>query len=608
MLAARTTLRLSLFRVLAVASLGLLSGCGDRFRTVSGSDGTPGVSATGAAVRIEAGRPPPEDPLTYIREQNVVRLYAAVNGVAAFQFVLSGGAESASGLTLGAEDFAGDERSISASAVRLYRQYPITVARYPNWYLRSQGLRRTRAIPDALVPIDAPTHGQPFLISAGEHLTLWAEVRIPPDTRPGTYRGGVLLRAAAGGTRRIPVEVVVRDVYLSPQDRLPVAARVQLGPILAAQTPLDQRNMTQALADATAREALTRTFAALREHGLSPYTEDVYPFLSLDQDGGVQLDWTDFDAFCGPLIDWATESDAAPAFAWPLPADLAQPDPAQYGGLSSTVYAAVLRDYLGKALAHFAERGWDKNTFVYFDLPPTPDPRAADYARVRQLAGICHLVDPTLPFASRMIPQPMTSFGWFGQYFEDLTADVDIWCTPARYQHPATLQRLQALGRRTWLAPDRPPYSGSLAVEAPPIHSRSLPWQAFLQGHEAVWIEHATAWPDQLLERPIDDRATPTDAWLLYPGRPFGLREPVPSIRLKQLQLGLQDYQLLQLLDNHGRGETARLLAGSLIKAAGTDAYGDNYQDGLFGRSVDDPQVWQLAGQLLLEETAAALI
>ncbi len=585
---------------------GVLSGCGDGLRSGSGGVSPTGVVVTGPAPRVEPDRPPPEDARTYIREQNVVRLYAAVNGVAAFQFVVTGSGASAGGLTLSAEEFAGTERVIPGSAVRFYRQYPITVSRYPNWYLRSQGLRRTRTIPDALVPIDLSTRA-PISLLSGERLAIWAEIRIPPETRPETYRGGILMQDA-GGVRRIPVEVNVRDVYLSPKDLLPVAARVQLGPLIAAHSTLDPRNLPAALADAGVREAVAAAFTLLHEHGLSPYTDELRPFLSLEQDGSVRLDWADFDAFCGPLIDGSPETGIRPAFVWPLPADLIQPDPAHYGGLSSTVYAAFLRAYLAKSLAHFAERGWDKNTFVYFDLPTALDPQAADYAHVRQLAGICHLVSPTLPFASRMIPQSMAPFGWFGHCYEDLSGEVDIWGTPARYQHPPTLQRLQALGRRTWLTPDRPPYSGSLAVEAPPIHSRSLPWQAFLQGHEAIWLEHTTAWPDQLLAGPIADRSTPTDTWLLYPGRPFGLRTPVPSIRLKQLQLGLQDHQLLQLLDDHGRGETARLIAGSLIKAAGTEAYGDNYQDGLFGRRVDDPQVWQLAANLLLDETASALL
>ncbi len=96
--------------------------------------------------------------------------------------------------------------------------------------------------------------------------------------------------------------------------------------------------------------------------------------------------------------------------------------------------------------------------------------------------------------------------------------------------------------------------------------------------------------------------------WLVYPGSMFGLDEPIPSVRLKQLQLGIHDYQRLRLLEKNGRGATARLIAGSLIKAAGTEAYGDNYQDGRFGRRINDPAVWELARKIMDDELADAML
>ena len=63
----------------------------------------------------------------------------------------------------------------------------------------------------------------------------------------------------------------------------------------------------------------------------------------------------------------------------------------------------------------------------------------------------------------------------------------------------------------------------------------------FLQGHEAMVLFRVTDWPERILEEPIHDDAQRSDAWLLYPGTPFGMDEPVPSVRLKQLQLGIQE-------------------------------------------------------------------
>jgi hypothetical protein len=567
----------------------------------------PQPTIAGPSTRVETGKTPPEDTSYFIRAKNVIRLTGVVNGTVAFQFVLSATEGPGVGIELAAEDLRGSAGTIGRDAVRMYRQWPITINRYPNWYLRSYGLRRPRDVLDVLIPITAPRHGQPFAIATNGRLPIWVEIKIPPDAAPGTYQTAVIVRDADRNTTRMPIEVVVRDIYLSPHDAIPILARVQLAPVIAAHTQLDPLNPKLALADDEACRILRHTFTLLHEHGLSPYTDEVHPLITRDQDGRVQPDWSDYDAFCGPLIDGTAYRDRRPAHAWPIPADLRQPDPAQYGGMESTVYAALLRDYLARAKEHFEEKGWLDRSFVFFDLPNRPDPGPEDLAQVRQLATITHLIDDRLAFVSQLIPQPMAPFGWFEHRFEDLTAEIDVWSTPARYQHPPTLDTLQTLGKRTWLLPDRPPYSGSIAIEAPPIHARSLAWQAFLQGHDAVILRHATDWPERLLDEPIQDRAQPSDTWLLYPGTPFGLTEPVPSVRLKQLELGVQDYQLLRLLDTHGRGATARLLAGSLIKAAGTDAYGDNYQDGLFGRRIDDPEVWELARTILIDEVAGAL-
>jgi len=592
--------------VLALAPSAFVSACigslGHKVRSV-----LPRPSVTGPSVSVETGESLPEDSVFYHRLENVIRLIGAVNETVAFQFVLSATDGQAAGVELVADDFVGSPGTIPRDAVHMYRQWPVTIERYPNWYLRSQGLRQPRDVLDVLVPIDAPRHGQPFVIAPGSRLTVWVEIRIPSDAAPGAYASTITVRDADGHNAATPVELVVRDIYLSPNDAIPILARVQLAPIIAAHTDVDPLNIRLAITDEKARGILHCAFSILHAHGLSPYTDDVRPLFTQDRDGAVQLDWTDYDAFCGPLIDGNAYRDGRPAHAWPLPVDLAQPDPALFGGIQSTVYAAVLNNTLSSVKDYFEENGWLDQSFVYFDLLQRRNPQSDVPSEVRRLAAITHLVDERLAFVSTLIPQSMTPFGWFGHDFEDLTAEVDIWSTPARYQHPRTLEHLQALGKRTWLLPDRPPFSGSMAVEAPAIQARSLPWQAFLQAHEAVVLPRVTDWPDRVLDEPIRGRDQPSDTWLLYPGTAFGLKEPVPSVRLKQLQLGIQEYQYLRLLATHGRGETARLIAGSLIKAAGTEAYGDNYQDGLFGRRVDDAEIWELARAVMIDEVSGAL-
>lgn len=565
------------------------------------------VWAVGPSQRVEKDERVRDVSRFFNRLDNVIRLSGATNETVAFNLVLTAESGDVLGLRVAATDFSAEQGTIAKSGFRIYRYWPVTVTRYPNWYLRSVGLRERRAFPDALVPIDAPLRGQPFAVSAGESVPLWVEIRIPEDAAPGRYEAQITVRNEDREIGKTPVELTVGRANFGRDTALPVPARVQLGSIIASHTDLDPKNIRVAMADEEARRVIHRAFAILHDHGLSPYTNQVHPAFRQEIDGSVALDWSAYDDFCGPFIDGSAFDDGVPAAAWPLPADLLQPNPDRFEGVDSVRYAAILRDYLAKVRDHFEERGWLSQSFVRFDVVRGPDPSRADLASVRRLAKLCKLVDPRLAFASDLIPQSMTPFGWFEHQFEDFTGLIDIWTTPGRYQHPPTLEQQRVLGALTWLQPDRPPFSGSLSVESPTVHARSLPWQAFLHGHDALFLPETTNWPDRPFEVPLGDGKAPQGDWLLYPGTPFGLDEPIPSVRLKQLELGLQDYHRLRLLADHGRGETARLAASSLIKAAGTDAYGDNYQDGLFGRRIDNPEDWHLAAALIADELEDAL-
>ncbi len=600
----RWTFRRRVLPVLVALAWPVMSGCGDPTPVETP---LPGVWAMGPSERIDLHAPPTQESRFYSPRDGVIHLRGAVNETVAFQLVLTASDSHLRGLDVAVEALTSDSASISPEAVRIFRQWPITVERYPNWYLRSVGPAARREIPDALVPVDAMRHGRPFSIRPDENLAFWIEIKIDPATAVGVYQGAVVVDAAGGGGIRTPITLEVQDLFLSPEDAVPILANVQLEPIIASHTQLDPENLRLALSDPDARSVLLETFQLLHDHGLHPFTSEVHPRFEQDIGGTLHLDWTDYDAFCGPLIDGRAYDDGRAAAAWPLPVDLKQPDPALYGGMATTVFAAILRDYTRAVVQHSDETRRIDKSFVYFDVPNQANPRAEDLANARRLATLTHLVDERLRFVARLVPQDMAPFGWFEHGHADLTSIVDVWATPARYQHGPTLSRLQTLGQWTWLVPDRPPFSGSIAIEAPPIHARSLPWQAFLQGHDAILLDRVTDWPTDVFDKPIRDRGQATGGWLVYPGTMFGLDGPVPSVRLKQLQQGLQDYARLRLLSENGRAKTAQLVAASLIKAAGTDAYGDNYQDGLFGRRIDEPDLWELAKSVVDDELQSAL-
>lgn len=604
----------------AFAAACALGGCLDAFRTKEAGAPEPLAAGDTAAaprtgVKAWADGPTtlpdprskrPNQTAVYSEVENTIQLVGAAGEWVAFEYLMRAEKGHHPSVQLSMEAFSGGSGSIPASAVRMYRHAIVTVERLPAWFLRSQGGRKSREFPDVLIPIDSAAGGS-LALEPGKTTPVWVEFQIPPGMQAGRYNSTLHVRESGGGSLKTLVSLRVRGFGLAPSAALPVPTRVSIRAMLKGADRASGADTLGVLRDESKRSAAVRAFSLLHEHGLSPFTDELLPPYTENIDGGVIIDWTAYDAFCGPLIDGSAYADRRPAYIWPLPVTSQYPDPTRYDGAESTRYAAVVRDYLGKARAHFEEKGWGAQAVVMFDPPSVGLPRPGDGARVKRLGKLTHVANKSLQFVSSAIPQSMGPFGWHDYPHEDLTDCVDIWSPPARFQHPPTLAEQRARGKKTWLLPDRPPFSGSIAIEAPWTHPRSVPWQAFLHEHNALYLPGATNWPDQPLDRAVPRREDSEEAWLLYPGEAVGLSEPVASVRLKQLRLGLQDYIYLKSLADHGRAATARVTVSSLIKAAGTDAYGDNYQDAQFDRRMDSVEAWYAARKLIEEELADVL-
>ncbi len=565
-----------------------------------------------------------------------IALACGAGETAAFQIVLrtDGGAD---GVEITVDELTGPGGTIGRDRARLYVQYPVTAEGFRAWRLRTAGPARTAQFFDVLVPIDAPRLGQPLNLAPRQIVPIWAEVRVPRGTPAGRYESSVRVRSAGGA---IPSPTLTLDVlpYELPATPDPfVLARIDVRALLACDPRLKSAepamlSLPGEVGD-RARRLLSAAAGQLREAGVWPYADEVFPVWRLDEAGHVRLGWEDFDALIGlligrdpnpPTLAQGADPSTTPGSAgvgsvgsnggpqaWPLPVDHDHPRPEPFGGRHSAVYARVLRETLSEAAAHFAERGWLTRSFLCFERAHSTTARPADAdveddaERTRLLGRIARRADARLRLVSGAIPQSMCDYGWTGHAHHDVSSVVGIFAPPAQFQHHPTLERLRAMGRATWLVPDRPPFSGTLALEGPPPSARSVPWQAVLQGHEGVWLRDGRIAPADALDQRLADDGTGR-SWLLYPGSICGQEAPIPSLRLRQLQLGIQDAAVLRMLERRNRGATARLLASSLIKASGTDVYVDHYQDGEPNRRVDDPAAWELAAKIAREELAAS--
>jgi hypothetical protein len=572
---------------------------------------------------------PQSETAIFNRDEDLVRLRGAAGEVVACQLALHGGETGLGPVELIAGDYSGPRGSFSRRNVEMFLAHAVAVEEFPAWYLRRHGAGERREFHDVLVPLDAPRLGQPFRVGPGRTAVVWYEVHVPPSTSAGLYQSQVVVRSAGSGIRTVRLWLEVLPFTLPDKQRPAVVGRLNVRQLLSAHlgsTAADPTLLTSRTPHGhRARRLVGSVIRLLREHRVDAYFDDILPVLELDAEGRVVLKWDDYDGAVGPFLDGAVMPGGQGITAWPLPISRNFPDPEQFGGPSATGYFRVLQDALRFTGQHFGRRNWMGRQFIVFDSEDdsggrsglhrlsSPDPLAAvewtpeDYDRLRRIGGIIRKADPSLRVLSTVMPRSMRDFGWSDHHWEDVVDLVDILAVPSRLQHNATLERFRRGGKATWLVPDRPPYTGTLALTASPSDVRSLPWQAFLQGHEAVWLPTIGLGPKTALNETFSDTAEPTAEWLLYPGTLCGLEGPIPSLRLKQLQQASQEAALLEMLVEHNRRGTAHLLASSLIKATGTDLYMDHYLDAEAGWRVRETEWWDLARRIADEELSAAV-
>ena len=151
-----------------------------------------------------------------------VALQLARNEWRGFQ-ILVRSEEPVKGINVVPGDLAGPDGAVLAAAdARLYRQHQmeIKVGTYrnkdfkPGWY------------PDPLIPFDHPLTRRPlgdakikavpFDLPAGETHGFWVDLYAPADAKAGAYRGAYKVTAAGGQAVEVPVAVTVWDFALPP--------------------------------------------------------------------------------------------------------------------------------------------------------------------------------------------------------------------------------------------------------------------------------------------------------------------------------------------------------------------------------------------------------
>jgi len=564
------------------------------------------VWAVSGSHRIRPDAPARRETDCFSHQDNRISLRAARNEVVACQLVLTTGTEPVERVSVTIGRFSGEKAGPPVMTVRAYCPRLVRTGRPPSWLLiRPDAGPADSSWPDALVPLDAQPGGQPFDLPAGTSLPIWIDLEVGAGVGPGVYRSPVAIRSGDLVMATAELQLQVLPFVLPVRPQLPVLAGVDMPSLFRHHLERDGKPYVPAgvvAGDPMAQQAkavLHRTFRMLHAHRCSPFLTGLRPAVSLDASGRMRVGWDNYDRTVTSYLSGTAFADRQRLAAWPIPFDRSFPPPASYGGANSPEYAAAVQEYLGQSAAHFRQKGWLTTSVVWTD---PPDPRRLDPPdRIKAFGPLVDKAKAKLRLLTTAIPQSMKPFGWSNHAFDPSIADlVSIWAPPAQFYDDTTMAKQRALGRTSWMTVDRPPYSPSLSIAAPQVDPRALPWQAFRYNIGGLVLPRINDWTDN----PLSSVAPADSQWLVYPGKPFGIAGPIPSVRLKQLRRGLQDLEYLTLLKRNGQGKLADTIARILFRYGGTAAYNDHFADGCQWSWVDQPELWDLARRLMADRIA----
>ncbi len=496
---------------------------------------------------------------------------------------------------------------IGGESIKAFRMLPVSVTEFPAWYLRLiEADAHPASFYDALVPVDAPTGGQPYTLEPGKRMAFWIDVSIPRKTAPGDYQGSITIASDSHADRVIPITLQVYNFVLP--DARPFAAvggydhqTLYRHLVMRDGKPyepvkLDRNNpfVKQGLV------AMRQMMVMGHEHRLDLFERTMRPMLRRDVSGKVTLDWDDYDNIVLPYLSGSAFDDKIGCPAWPMPYSQDWPEAENYGGIASDAYSSLIADLAAECGKHFRAVNAGDQAFIW---PWRRQVCQDGYAAQAAIARLARGADPETPVLSQLPAAPPAES--LLKPPANFAQEVSILAPPAQWMDPSVAAKLPRADnplRGLWLTPGMPPYLPGLSVSSTPADVRALAWFASKYKCTGLFLPEVLNWTPDAFISPAG-----AETRLFYPGRSAGIDGVLPSVRLKRLRRGLQDAAYLWVLKQRGRGTIADVITDSMVRYAGLDATGDNYQDVRLGGWVADGPTWEMARRLLAEEVQSAV-
>ncbi|MDH7602519.1 MAG: DUF4091 domain-containing protein [Armatimonadota bacterium] len=402
-------------------------------------------------------------------------------------------------------------------------------------------------------------------VQAGKNQPIWITVFVPPDCRPGLYT--TELRVCADGfSTVVPVEINVHPVTL-PNDRtLKITNWFNPGKFSRSADIGSWKKTHWKIARSWAR-----IMAAHRQNVV------ITPIMQLitgreDDAGNIEWDFSQFDRWIqlfkeegvvgyieGSHLGGRNEWEA-PDFDAYLPNIYSQDGtlkPKPNIKVTSAEEQQFLSRFLPALQKHLEEKGWIDIYFQHL----CDEPITANAESYKKLASYVRQYAPKLKIIDAC-------------QCTEIAGSIDIW-VPLTDHFERDLQFYkdrQRAGEEVWfytcLAP-RGDYMNRF-IDYPLLDVRLIHWMNFRYNvsgylHWGLNYWHGDAFKDLEPDWGGGNYLPPGDSHIVYPGR----RGPLSSIRFEAMRDGIEDYELLKLLEKVNPG-LANEIAVSVVRT-GTD-------------------------------------
>lgn len=481
-----------------------------------------------------------------------VRLQAARGEWEGFQIFVRADA-ALPGLTLAVSDLRGPGgAAIPATVLQCYREQQFEIAKpsfrnepfTPGWY------------PDGLIPFRHPLTGEalpaarlravPFDLPAEQTHGFFIDVPVATASPAGEYAGTVTVSASDGTRVEIPVRLGVWDFALPAVPSYQTAFGSPARALRGYYTTREKAGKEKPPADWTAVDLQCADLLAQHRFNVAPF-EDVLP---QRQDDGT------FTFAAGTAERLRAHIDRYQVNA----VQVVHPNRAVKDPVAE---AEVLRAWFAAWDALIAEvQRPDATFFIYLRDEPND---AEAYRYVQTWGRAIRALKPRVKVM--VVEQTAVQDAAWG----DLYGAVDIWCPLFPLFDAETAKARQALGEVLWtytaLAQRSPP-SPWWATDQPLLNYRVPAWIGWRYdirgllywGSMVFWKQVEDPWTESLtLDRSQQNPKTiyHGEGSLLYPGRAAGYDGLAPSLRLKALRDGSEDYEYLAILRRAGQGDAA---------------------------------------------------